>query len=219
MRPSDLELVRLSRTERRIRLGIAAVALLLLVAVVKPWPGQNGSLPGSATPAERVAAASAGSSTSAEPSASGEAGPALCVSPDGWRIVADDTELGRTVRTWLVADVELSAALPERSTVPVTTLVSSEVEHLGFCRPAGSADAGTGIWRGTLWRESPDLAAPVRWQLAARLSPAPGSIGALASPQSGATNVWQPGLYFLEAEFAGSNTETWLGLLIERGPG
>lgn len=216
MSPSDVELVRLGRIGRRIRLGIAALPLLLLVAVVKPWPGQGGARPAgspSPSPGELVAAVSAKTASSSAPPA-GAAG-ALCLSPDSWRIVADDVELGRSVRTWLVADVEYSAGAPPRSTIPVTTLVSRAVVRLGFCPPSGPEEPADRGWSGTLWREGADPAAPTQWQLAARLDPAPGAAGALAYPVDNSAASWPPGLYFLEADFAGSDREAWLGLLIQ----
>jgi hypothetical protein len=213
--PSGVELVRLTRTDRRIRLGIVAVAALLLVAVAKPWAGPTALAPADSTsPLEFVAAASTAPSASSVDVAS-----MLCVSPDGWRIVADDTELGRTVRTWLVAAVERSAAPPARSTIPVTTLVSSDVRSLGFCRPAATGGSGAPNWSGTLWLQGPQPTDPIRWQLAATLSPAPGAIGALVRPLNGSSILWQPGLYFLEARFAGSDQETWLGLSIQPASG
>lgn len=214
MRPRDVELVRLSRTDGRIRIGVAVVALLLLAAVVKPWsgPGPAGTT-GSAPVIQSLAsdrAADASSSASPPAVASG-----LCVSPDGWRVVADDVELGRSVRTWLVADVEYSTTPPARSTIPVTTLVSSQVERLGFCLPAGGGAPGTNGWSGTLWRAADASLTPAQGQEAATLDPAPGSLGAMAYPVGEAALTWAPGLYFLQADFAGSNREAWLGLLIE----
>jgi hypothetical protein len=218
VRPNDLELVRLRRTDRRTGVAIVVAALFLVAAVFKPWSGLTGAgSAASASPIELVAGASGvASGTGALSSARAGSGAALCQSPDGWRIVADDTELGRAVRTWIVADVELSAAPPARSTIPVTVVASSGVLRLGFCRPAvaGSSDE---IWSGTLWRQGPDPADPVRWQVAARLAPARGSIGALVSPPPDSPPAWPPGSYVLEADFAGAATETWLGLVIPQG--
>jgi hypothetical protein len=213
---SDVELVRLGRTGRQARLGIAIVALLLLVAVAKPWPGPGPAPAGSATPREQVAAATAPARSSSTPRAA--AAGALCVSPDGWRIVADDVELGRAVRTWLVADVARSIVPPLRSTIPVTTLVSSEVERLGFCRPAVAGEAGGPAWSGSLWRQGVGVSASPQLQLAARLDPAPGSIGAFVFPLGNPAVAWPPGLYFLQADLAGSDKEVWLGLLIQGRP-
>jgi hypothetical protein len=234
--PSDVELVRLGRINGRIRLGIAALALLLLVAIVKPWPGHGGAGPAgspSLSPRELVAAASveptsssapasssaatSGSAPSSGSAAAADAAGALCLSPDSWWIVADDTELGRSVRTWLVADVEYSAGPPARSTIPVTTLLSRGVVRLGFCPPSGLGGPGVRDWSGTLWRQGAGSADPTQWRLAARWGPAAGSAGALAYPVDHSAAAWPPGLYFLEANSAGSDREAWLGLLIQGG--
>ena len=127
----DVELVRLSRTDGRLRLGVAAVVLLLIAAVAKPWPdrGSTGAA-GTGQPLESSVGlpAAAPGSPSSPAAAAG-----LCASPDGWRVVADDVELGRSVRTWMVADVEYSTITPPAlSTIPVTTLVSSQVERLAI---------------------------------------------------------------------------------------
>jgi hypothetical protein len=133
-------------------------------------------------------------------------------------VVADDFELGRSVRTWMVADVEYSTTTPARSTIPVTTLVSSQVERLGFCLPVGGGTPGANGWSGTVWRTAGTGADPTLGQEAATLDPTPGSLGALAHPVGEAAVTWAPGLYFLQADFAGSNREAWLGLLIQRDP-
>jgi hypothetical protein len=148
---------------------------------------------------------------------SGDGTAPLCDSPDGWRIVADDVELGRSVRTWIVAAVEYSTTPPVRSTVPVTAFVSSGVSRLGFCRPPDSAGPGKTVWSATLWRQSGGAADSTAWQAAAQLTPLPGASGALAAPVGGAIAIWPPGRYVLEARFQGSTREAWLGLLIRSG--
>ena len=150
-------------------------------------------------------------------SSGGDVATPLCDSPDGWRIVADDVELGRSVRTWIVADVEYSTIPPVRSSVPVTALVSSGVSSLGFCLPPDIAAAGKTVWSATLWRQGGDTSDTTTWRAAAQLTPLPGAIWALAAPVGGAIVTWPPGRYVLEARFQGSTKEAWLGLLIRSG--
>ena len=213
MGPTGVELVRLGRTSRQMVLVVSVLALLLLVAVVKPWPGEGSpTRSASASPEEFVAGVSAGAAFPVA-SPTDPAG-ALCASPDGWRIVADDVELGRSVRTWLVATVEYAVVPPVRSTVPVTSLVLGGVNDLGFCLPGGVSGPGKTGWSGTLWRQGGVGADSTAWQPAARLTPSPGSLGALAEPLDGSVGTWPPGRYVLEARFVGSDSEAWLGLLI-----
>ena len=210
MGPTDVELVRLGHSGRQIAIGIVVVALLLMVAVVKPWAAGSSPDPIDLTSPQQVAAGPTASAPSRlDPSGS------LCSSPDGWRIGADDGQMGPFLRTWHGATVQYSVVPPIRSTVPLTWLISSEVRSLIFCLPADGSTPGQTKWSGTLWRQGGDPADPTAWQQAGRLTPLPGSLGALADPITGSAATWPPGRYMLEARFAGSESEAWLGLLIQ----
>ncbi|MFI5258522.1 MAG: hypothetical protein ACHQ01_02755 [Candidatus Limnocylindrales bacterium] len=212
MSPNEIDIVRIGRVGRQMRIGITAAVLLVLVAVAKPWVG-----PGSAPASGPMSSGDAMAAASAAPSATAagaETTAALCESPDGWRIVADDVEFGRAIRSWLVADVEYSDVTPVSSTIPVTVVVSGAVEGLGFCLPASMADPTAVDWSATLWRFDNDPADPTKWLPAARLNPLPGSLGAMAAPLDPSASGWPPGRYVLETRFAGSIDEAWLGLLI-----
>jgi hypothetical protein len=215
VRPNDIELVPVGHSGRRTAVGVTAAALLLVVAILKPWAGAALVASPSASPLQFVAAVTAAAPSPS--SSGGDVAVPMCDSPDGWRIVADDVELGRSVRTWIVADVEYSTIPPVRSTVPVTALVSSGVSNLGFCLPPDVAAAGKTVWSATLWRQGGDASDSTAWQAAAQLTPLPGAIGALAAPVGGAITTWPPGRYVLEARFQGSTREAWLGLLIRTG--
>jgi hypothetical protein len=216
--PSDLELVRIGRTGRRMRFGLVAVALLVVVAVLKPWPSQILPPRTVASSAGQFVAGRSAGAPSATTTSSSRATP-LCADPGSWQVIVDDVELDRTVRTWVVAAAEYSALPPLRATVPVTAFVSKAVDGLGFCAPAaGLSGAATAGWSGTLWRVGSATAEAAKWQSVARLDPSPGSQGAMASPVGGSATGWSPGLYVLEARFPGSRSEAWLGLAIRRVP-
>jgi hypothetical protein len=101
--------------------------------------------------------------------------------------------------------------------IPVTTLVSADISQLGFCRSPDFAQTGHRTWTGTIWRGEMGQGQASSWQLVGRLSPLPGSIGAVADPTIAVSMAWPPGLYFLEADSAGS-ASAWLGVLIEGAP-
>ena len=217
MSPNEVELVRLGRVGRQMRLGVAVAVLLVLVAVAKPWVGTGAGPPeASGSPRTAVAGVSAGPPTA---SAAGvETASALCESPDGWRIVADDVAFGRAIRSWLVATVEYSDVPPVRSTIPLTVVVSNAVDRLGFCLPASMADPTAVGWSATLWQFDAGAADPTLWRPAARLVPPPGSLGAIADPLDSSASGWPPGRYVLETRFAGSVNEAWLGFVIRPSP-
>ena len=215
--PPYEQLVRLGRTGRQTPIGIVTVVVLLLVAIVKPWPNV-GSVAATASPSTPVIAAA----SIAEPTATtfqANRASDMCTGADGWRLVVDDIELGRYVRAWLVTSVVYSVVPPLRFTIPVTSLVSSSVNGLGVCVPISSAEPFAEGWSGTLWRESSDAANAGGWDQVGRLIPAPGELGALAGPLGASAVVWSPGRYVLETRFAGSIKEAWLGLQIQDSPG
>jgi len=219
--PTDEQVARLGSPGRRVRFGIAAVVLLLVAAIAKPWPGEGSvppvpASPGS-TPSQQLVAAATATAAPSPASSRTDWDGAVCQSPDGWRVVADDVELGRSVRAWVVADAEYSPVPPIRSTVPVTELVSPGVRHLGFCAPVDLVEHGLITWTATLWRQGLDRSDPTGWRAVARLTPSSGWFGAPADPLDRAMVGWPPGIYFLEARFQGSITEAWLGLTIRSG--
>lgn len=212
----------------RLAIGLAVIAGLLAAAIVKPWPGiglglaasgsNSGPVPTIAIGDASRASGPSGASATIRPPASEVVTDLLCPGPTGWQVVVDDVELGRQVRTWLLADVVYSANQPPPASIPVTNLVSAGVGRLGLCRPPAFAGAGGQAWTGTIWREPTVIAEPSDWQLVARLNPLPGSVGAVASPIRTVSIAWPPGLYLLEAESAGS-ASAWLAIRIEVSPG
>jgi hypothetical protein len=219
--PTDEELVSLGHPGRQLRIGIATAVVLLLIAIAKPWPGDGFAASPTPIPPAIVAAVAtpvAASPTPPPTRSQGEWDNSVCTSPDGWRVVADDVELGRSVRAWLVANVAYSLVPPVRTSIPVTAVVSRAVNELGFCVPTDVSEHGLVAWSGTLWLQGGDTADPGAWKRVAQLNPAPGSLGAVANPVDGSVALWPPGSYVMEARFKGSLTEAWLGLVIKATP-
>jgi hypothetical protein len=219
--PIDEELISLGHTARPLPIGIAAVALLLVVAIGKPWVGDESRDSGAPAPPALVAATSTAAVSTAAPAPNATQSDwdsTVCASPDGWLIVADDAELGLSVRTWLVASVVYSIVPPIRTSIPETSLVSHAVERLGLCAPAIVSDNGQNAWSGTVWRQGGDPADPTGWRQVARLTPSPGSLGALADPLDRSVSAWPPGIYVIEARVSGSPQDVWLGLVITESP-
>ncbi len=220
MTPTDPELLPVSSHGRSLRIGVAAVGLLLILAIVKPWPNaaagpRSGSgASGSPLPATTQLVAGAAAASSAEPFPTTGPTP-LCENPDAWRVVAEDVEFGQHVRTWVIATVAYSSTQPELASVPVTAVVSSGVESLGFCAPAAAASLATAGWSGTIWRVGASAPDPSQWQLVGRMTAPAGSLGGFSQPIDPTAVFWAPGRYVLEAKFGGSGPPAWLGVLIQ----
>jgi hypothetical protein len=217
--PTDEQVIRTGHVGRRVRFGIAVASVLVVAATAKPWA----LVPADVTPtppAEIVAAVT----SVPKPTLTTAPTPrpsfinwdsTVCVSPDGWRVVADDVELGRSVRSWVVATAAYSFVPPISTTIPRTLLVSHGVSLLGFCVPAVLAGSSKADWSATLWRQGVDAANPNGWRQVASVKPPPGALGAPAAPFDRNAVDWPPGKYFLEARFQGLLTEAWLGLVIQ----
>jgi hypothetical protein len=224
---TDEQVIRTGHVNRRVRFGIVAAGVLMVAATAKPWawaPADAASTP----PAEIVAYAPPTPTSTPAPTPTQTPAPTprpsygdwdnnVCVSPDGWRVVADDVELGRSVRSWVVATAEYSFVPPLSTMIPRTLLVSHGVSLLGFCVPAGLAAASRANWSATLWRQGGDVLNPNGLLAVASLTPPPGSLGAPAAPFDHSASGWPPGRYVLETRFKGSTTEAWLGVVIQAG--
>lgn len=214
MDPTDEEFVRLGHAGRQLPIAIAAVVLLLMLAIAKPWASQGSAHPTVTTPPQEVVAVASDNVRS--PAASvADRGPTACARAEVWQVVAGDVALQKPGRMWPVAAVEYSAVPPLPSTIPVVSLVSSALIDLGFCVPVGLSGPGDIGWSGTLWRQSDDATDPTAWRAVGRLDPLPGSFGALADPIDESEVVWPPGRYVLEARFGASIREAWLELVIQ----
>jgi hypothetical protein len=203
--PTDEEFLRIGPVGRKVPVGMALLFLLLVVAVVKPWPNPGSPAAGD-SPSPAAASVSRPSPTALEP----DRAQVLCDNTTGWTIVADEGSF----LTSLVPDVEYSTVPPIRSTVPVTSLSSSTVIDLAMCVPPDVSGNGQTGWSGTLWLIGGDPAEPSAPHAVARLQPSPESLGALAAPLDESVMSWGSGNYMLEARFEGSETEAWLGLAI-----
>jgi hypothetical protein len=208
MDPQDVELMRIGGSRRRIAVGVAGLAILLIVATLKPWAGPS---PRQAEPSrEAVAAVTSRPGESQSPAPSPPVA-GMCESPDSWTVVADDVELGRNVRTWVVAPVQLSMVETMPPAISQTVLVApGGLRALGFCAPVGTGSAES-RWTGTLWRlftsaSGPDL------EFVAALTTSDDSLGALTTPMDASTLAM--GSYVIEGHNQGSGMEAWFGVMI-----
>lgn len=161
---APVRLTPVGETERRGGLWLAAAAVLVALAVIKPWVALSSSS-ASGDPSEPAAVATnappgagAAAADAALPTRSAAPLPAdalRCLQPDGWRLVTFEQAPGRTERSWIVV-APATAAGPLDPAIPATTLVSSTMLGLGLCAPASGPGSGpwtlvapriTAIWR------------------------------------------------------------------------
>lgn len=200
-------------------------ALLLLLALAKPWghassPATTGSALGdlisAALPTAPPARAPAVRHTTPPLAPADLAAAELCRWPSGWRVFAHQDWLGRQVRTWTAVQ-PIAASRPGDAAIPVVRLRSEAIPLLGFCAPVAgvatnaSAHAnarvsavGTSAPAVSVWRvedDAPPAPVPV-----ARVDPdAPSALGSLLAPLESGRRLptWPPGHYVFRVSEAG----------------
>ena len=206
----DIELVRIGGSHRRIAFGLVALAVLMVAAIAKPWAGSATPRQQAEPSAHQEIAALTSRPAVEEPTASPQP-PSMCQNTDAWLVVADDIELGRTVRSWIVATVRLSTGETMPPTVPLTVLVApSGLRALGFCAPTATGSS-LSRWTGTLWRmvTTGDGPSP---EFVTALSTSTDSLGALTDPV--VSPPLQVGTYVIEGHNQGTGLEAWFGIEI-----
>lgn len=210
-----MELVRISHIGRRMRAAFVAVALLLTLAVSKPWVVRE-SLPGFSSSWTGQLAAALMTQAPTPSIRASDLSSSQCDQAAGWRVLANYSDSGMASVTTVPAIVEYSPVPPIHATIPETTLISSvRVESLGFCAPGNPTAAGARVLSATMWRVGGDAGVSPDWQLAARLVLTPDALGALAYPLDPTDAYWLPGRYVVEARFTGSERDAWMGVVIQ----
>lgn len=203
-------------------------ALLLLLAIAKPWgqassPATTGSALGdlisAALPTAPPVRAPAVRYTTPPLAPADLAAAELCRWPSGWRVFAHQNWLGKQVRSW-TAMRPIVASRPGDPTIPVVRLRSEAIPLLGFCAPVGGAASASATASArarasvsavgspapaiSVWRvedDAPPVPVPV-----ARVDPdAPSALGSLLAPLERGRQLptWPPGHYVFRVSEAG----------------
>ncbi|HYU49065.1 MAG TPA: hypothetical protein VEO91_03920 [Candidatus Limnocylindria bacterium] len=205
------QLTRIAGPGRGPGVALAAAAVFLVLAILKPW----GAIPGFETTGSRGVGGrgQAAASDGAAPSPSPTQDPLVdlerhCPQPSGWRVFAHELWSGGNVRSWKSLTPAREASGPLDPTIPLVPVTSQQVPLLGYCAPWQGPDRPPGIGTISVWRITPDgqVAVPVRLQ---RVFPAQATVlGALYAAPSvagappirglGAIESWPAGVYVFE---------------------
>ena len=149
-RQPDIELRRVRADKPADRLGIASaiVALLVSLAVVKPW-GDIG-VPASAPPRPIFTEAPGPTPEPTDDTPLGLATP-ICLGTGAWRVASLETWRTQHVRVWRALDPAPGASGPLDPAIPVVPVIALGVEALGFCAPAYGPDMPIGPARIVAW--------------------------------------------------------------------
>jgi hypothetical protein len=215
---------------------LAAIVVVLLAAIVKPWGG-TGDL---VLPIEviRPAPARAPSVTARPtPDVARELVSALCLEPTGWRLYATERWSDRLVRSWKSIEPVAAADGPGDPRIPQFPEASRAVLTLGYCAPVTGTERPPGPTTTTIYRHT-DAGAASRpdtaWEVIdpARVLPIAGPSqlgGAWAPPDgpdrsataSGPAPGWSSGTYVFRIATEGAPEASfvrWFGVVVEVAP-
>jgi len=231
-------IARIGGRGRTLEACVAVVAAVLAIAIAKPWAALDGSsrgapdrLPtGSAAGVASVSRAVAPGSTVAPAATATGAGAAsgVCLSPQGWRLVVDQSLVGYRTRDWIAA-VPAAASGPLDPAIPVLRVVATQVSALGYCAPSESAVAGELPRRMTIWQlvRGGGRAVPML-----RTTVPVGGLGVAAAYPASASAVgpsppadvrraldWPPGRYILQVGAGNDGArDRWLTVALQPEP-
>lgn len=126
--------VRGGSSDSRVGNALSVVAILVVLAVLKPWgAGSPIAIARPFVPDATTVAITP--SPTEDRSADGLASP-LCLGTGGWRIASLEQWRTQDVRVWRAIEPITSATGPLDPTIPSVPIVALEVTALGWCAPA-----------------------------------------------------------------------------------
>jgi hypothetical protein len=214
---------------------LVAIAIVLVVAIVKPWgTADEAGVPiGTSRPARTEAPVRTPAPT---PDVARQRVAALCLEPNGWRLYATERWSDRGVRSWKSIEPVAFADGPGDPRIPMFLEASQTVLTLGYCAPVTGLERPPSQTTTTIYR----LAAAggpggdSEWEIIepARAEPVAGSSplgGAWAPPRiaiAGASSSveprgWPSGTYVFRIAGVGSAetaSRRWFGVVVEVTP-
>jgi hypothetical protein len=207
---------------------VVVAALLVGVAVLKPWAGgRPESSPATGAGAAEATVApgrSVGASRSPVATSDGiDADVSLaCLEPASWRVASIEAYDGRTIRIWRALEPG-PASGPDDPDVPFVLLASERVSELGWCAPAAGSDRPIGQTAIRAWTLVNGQPRPLRLVRTDR-TPRQSSFGAMYAPSSVVPGRqvaplagWPAGRYVFRLTLH-DGAERWFGVDLELRP-
>jgi hypothetical protein len=216
--------VRLSPPDPRLSLAVGMVAMLVGVAVLKPW----GSLGAPATAPPRVVVVTP--TPSVEPTDASPEGLAdpVCLGAGAWRVASLESWQTQDVRVWRAVEPIPDANGPLDPAIPAVPVVAVELEALGWCAPAWGPDEPVGpavvdAWqvRGqrasvlTLLQVRPEHGTTPITALYVPLGPCDASSWCPAALRSRVPQAWGSGRVVFRVEDEGTGGVGWFAADVE----
>jgi hypothetical protein len=196
----EVRVTRLRPPDRLPGRAIVIAAILITVAVAKPW----GSPPVAVPPADRAAVGPAGGPPTTEDVVRGSDDPIAehCFEPSGWRVFSHERWARSTIRSWKSVVPASTARGPLDPAIPAVLVATSRVPGLGYCAPVRGVERPPPGARLTVWRIESDGAV---WKVPARrlLPVRPTILGGLYAPSGRGGGSWAAGRFVFAVRTAG----------------
>ena len=200
---------------RAVRQLVWTLAILIALAILKPWGSAPSSPLGAAFPTVRPTPVV---TPTPRPTTETDIVASFCLEPTGWRVYSAERWAGQGVRAWTAVDPVRFAADAGDPRIPIVPVVSQEVHAIGFCAPVSGAerpppDATDRVYEVTTVEVDGQPVTRVVQMTPTRIEP-PGRasyLGASYVPRRGST--WASGVYVIRIE--GSGYSRWFGIRVE----
>ena len=199
--------------------GVAVVATLVVVALLKPWPSDWTDTPRATASPSRISPAS--------PAAGPEARVALptmvldppataCYADSGWRVCMLGDSAGQEIQTWLFGTAPRPAATVGPTT-PAVLVVTRGGAGLGLYAPRSGMERMTGQPVVSAWqiREGTGVTSWIALQQVASIGTYDVPAGAVYRPPPegiGSADQWPTGRYIVRLQAATGGWERWFAM-------
>lgn len=202
--------------------GVAVVATLMVVALLKPWPlDWTGSPQTTASPSHLSPASPAAGPEARVPLPTMALDPpaTACYADSGWRVCMLGDAAGQEIQTWLFGAARRAPAAMVAATTPAVLMVTRGGAGLGLYAPRSSMERMTGQSVVSAWqiREGTGVTSWIALQQVASIGTYDVPAGAVYRTMPGglgSADRWPTGRYIVRLQAATGGWERWFGMKV-----
>lgn len=210
-----------ARPGSRLSVATSLVAVLVGIAILKPW-GVGTTTPPSRPPRTTIPIAVVPTPRPTnDDSADGLASP-ICLGAGAWQVATLETWRTQDVRVWRAVEPISEASGPLDSTIPSVPVVALEIGALGWCAPGHGPDRPVGPAEVTTWFVVGETATELQLRqvlpergftliaaLYERQAPCPPRRACPVTPEDAFTLPWATGRVVFRYEDLGAHRVSW----------
>jgi hypothetical protein len=204
--------------------GVAIVATLVVVALLKPWPSDWTGSPQAIASPSHISPASPAVGPEAEapvalPSMALDPPATACYADSGWRVCMLGDAADQEIQTWLFGAARRPSAATVAATTPAVLVVTRGGAGLGLYAPRSSMERMTGQSLVSAWQihERTGVSSWIALQQVASIGTYDVPAGAVYRPPPGglgSADRWPTGRYIVRLQAATGGWERWFGMKV-----